>query len=569
MTRPPPRRWPGAVRPPRSARRAFGGAGGWSPSWRRLRARHSPGCLQFVTSCSMSHACRGSIVGDPMMPAVRMFNRARNLTLILGAVAMAGASLLTGCAAVRPARPSSPPAGSPMSDASAQTVMAEVALKRGDCRAASESYAKAAASSADVPLVRRATQVAMACEHLPAAWAAATRWHALAPQDREGNALYAAVALKLYHTADARTAIREFWRSEERASVATPPAGKAGGPDPATGQDPATGNASPSVPGGASAAARPAQRAARGMGELMALLLEESDAPAVLMAMSGALEPSAHTPETLTLLGELALAAYDAQRAQEYAEQALQHDPRDAAALRVLARAYVVHGDASQALATARKAKADDSTRGGFELAEVLASLDRIEEAHHELELTLAKARLLADHGEADTGLALLASALERHPQHPSIEYDRAVILEQAGHVHESVQALEQMLSERPDDPTLLNALGYTLADHTLELPHAEGLIRRALAVMPDNPAALDSLGWVRFRAGDSKSAVAMLQHAYTLGHDAEIAAHWGEALWASGQRAEARRVWAAALARDPDSKPLKATLKRFLPDAK
>src|SRR5881275_2841115 len=158
----------------------------------------------------------------------------------------------------------------------------------------------------------------------------------------------------------------ESGRRERRASVATPPAGKAGGPDPATG--PATGNASPSVPGGASAAARPAQRAARGMGELMALLLEESDAPAVLMAMSGALEPSAHTPETLTLLGELALAAYDAQRAQEYAEQALQHDPGDAAALRVLARAYVVHGDASQALATARKAKAGDSTRGGFEL---------------------------------------------------------------------------------------------------------------------------------------------------------------------------------------------------------
>jgi tetratricopeptide (TPR) repeat protein len=418
------------------------------------------------------------------------------------------------------------------------------------------------------------------------------------------------------------------------------------------------------------------------MSELTALLLEESDAPAVLNAMSGALEPSATTPETLTLLGELALAAYDAQRAQGYAQQVLQHDPKDAAALRVLARAYVVRGDASEALATARKAKADDATHGGFELAEVLAALDRNEEAHQELEhlrtagapaaeidrrlallafasgdlkearqrftellssgqgtdttqlyladiaardgdpegaiaayrrlydssvalsarsraagllldrnaraealallddyaadhpedeleLTLAKARLLADHGEADTGLALLASALERHPQHPSIEYDRAVILEQAGHVHESVQALEHMLSERPDDPTLLNALGYTLADHTLELPHAEGLIRRALAVMPDNPAALDSLGWVHFRAGDTKGAAAMLQHAYTLGHDAEIAAHWGEALWVAGERAEARRVWAAALARDPDSRPLKATVKRFLPDAK
>jgi tetratricopeptide (TPR) repeat protein len=611
-----------------------------------------------------------------MVPALSMFNRPRNLTLILCAAAMAGASLLAGCAAVHPAKSSPAPAASPASDASALTVMAEVALKRGDCRAASESYARAAALSADVPLVRHATQVAMACEHLPAAWAAATRWRALAPEDREGNALYAAVALKLYHTSEARTAIRDFWHSEEHASVATPPGGKSDG------RDPATGNAPTPAAGGAPAAPRQPQRAARGMSELTALLLEESDAPAVLNAMSGALETSATTPETLTLLGELALAAYDAQRAQGYAQQVLQHDPKDAAALRVLARAYVVRGDASDALATARKAKADDATRGGFELAEVLAALDRNEEAHQELEhlrmagapaaevdrrlallafssgdlkearqrftellssgqgtdttqlyladiaardgdpegaiaayrrlydssvalsarsraagllldrnaraealallddyaadhpedeleLTLAKARLLADHGEADTGLALLASALERHPQHPSIQYDRAVILEQAGHVHESVQALEQMLSERPDDPTLLNALGYTLADHTLELPHAEGLIRRALAVMPDNPAALDSLGWVQFRAGDAKGAAAMLQHAYTLGHDAEIAAHWGEALWVAGDRAEARRVWAAALARDPDSKPLKATVKRFLPDAK
>src|SRR5205085_10815925 len=170
--------------------------------------------------------------------------------------------------------------------------------------------------------------------------------------------------------------------------------------------------------------------------------------------------------------------------------------------------------------------------------SEALALLDDYAADHpeEELELTLAKARLLADHGEADTGLALLASALERHPQHPSIEYDRAVILEQAGHVHESVEALEQMLTARPDDPTLLNALGYTLADHRLELAHAAGLIQRALAVMPDNPAAPDSVGWVHFRAGDAKGAISTLEHAYSLGHDAEIAAHWGEALWASGK---------------------------------
>ena len=603
------------------------------------------------------------------MPGMSMIDRVADLIrtrwALLGAVA-----LLSACAAQPPKAAGPTPA--PHTDVTALTVMAEADLKRGDCRGASETYAKAAAGSSDAQLARRATQVAMACEHLPAAWAAATRWRTLAPGDREADALYAAVALKLYRTAEARQAIHDFWRAEEQLA-ATPGSSTPGASSSAPGQTP---DASPPP------AAHTQDRATRSMTELTALLLEESDASAVLTAMSGALEPTANSPETLILLGELALAAYDGQRAQTYAQRALQHDPKDMAALRVLARAYVMRGDGSQAVATARRAQADDATRGGFELAEILASLDRSEEAHQQLEhlraggapqaevdrrlallafnsgdmkearqrftdllsngegndaaqlyladiaardgdpegaiaayrrlydssvalsarsraasllldrsartealallddyaadhpedeldLTLAKARLLADHGEADTSLALLSAALERHPQHPSIEYDRAVILEQAGHVHESVDALERMLADRPNDPTLQNALGYTLADHTLELAHAESLIRQALVVMPDNPAALDSLGWVRFREGDPKGAATILERAYSLSHDGEIAAHWGEALWVSGQRSEARRVWAAALAREPDSKPLKATIKRLLPDAK
>jgi predicted Zn-dependent protease len=577
---------------------------------------------------------------------------------VCAAVCAAGLAFtqLAACASVHPQKASAPPAG----DSTALTVSAEVALKRGDCRTASEDYAQAAATG-DAALARRAGQVAIACEHVPAAWQAANRWRTLAPQDVGANTLYAAVALKLYRTADARNAIVEIRRAVERDIT------------------PAAGAGSPAARPGKVGAADPL---ATNMAELAALLLEEADAPGVSAAMSGALDgPPVPSAPIQLLLGELALSAYDGPRAESYARQALARNDKDLAALHVLVRACLLQGRAIEAIGAARAAMAADPIRGGLELTETLAALNRYEEARaqleqlraqgaqpeeidrrlallafdsgdlsdakarftkllsngerndgaqlyladiearngdangaiadyrrlydssvalparsraaallldrnahaeavallddyaadhpdQELDLTLAKARLLADHGDANLGLTVLRAELDRHPQHPAIEYDRAVILEQAGQVHESVSALEHLLAERPEDPTLLNALGYTLADHSLELPHAETLIRRALAVMPDSPAALDSLGWVRFRQGDAGGAARTLAHAWSVGRDAEIAAHLGEALWMSGEHSEARKVWATALAREPDSKPLKATVKRFLPDA-
>jgi predicted Zn-dependent protease len=498
------------------------------------------------------------------------------------------------------------------------------------------------------------------------------KWRSLAPADGEADATYAAVALELYKISDARNAIGEFWR--------LPPAAPAPTTD-ASGQQQGVPGIVPPRSNKPGILRRKPDDPDTRLAELTALLLEQADASAVLAALSGAVDSQSASPEALSLLGELSLDAYDSQRAEHYAQQALEHSPKNFSAMRVLSRAYVIRGDAPKAISTAREAMSDDAQRGVFELADILSALDRVEEAHQELErlrstsapqsdidrrlallafqagdmkeaqqrftelvargeandasmlyladiaardgdteaaiagyrrlydssvalsarsraaslllarkdrtealtllddyaadhpesemdLTLAKAHLLADHGEPDTGVELLNASLERHPRHPKLEYERAVILEQGGHVHESVDAMEKLMNERPDDPTLLNALGYTLADHGLELSRAESYIRRALVTMPDNPAALDSLGWVRFRAGNTKDALVMLERAYSIGHDSEIAAHWGEALWVSGDHPQARKVWAEALARDPDSPPLKATLARFIPDA-
>jgi len=588
-------------------------------------------------------------------------------------------ALVAGCAG-GPAAKEEVPKGDPI----ALGVVAEIALQKGDCKTASETYVRAAQASTDPALARHAYEVANKCAHLPAAWQAVSRWHALAPNSGEADARYAYVAVQLYRLPEAREAVNQF----SHAPPPPPPPALKGVPG-VTGKG--AGSSAGGDSGGAPSSEAPSATVRPGgkdeerplllsLTALTALLLEKSDASTVLSAMSTTLE-STNSPEATALLSELALGAYDAQRAERYAQEALQHNPKDPAALLVLARSYVVRGDAAKAIATAREAVRNNPEQSPYDLVDVLIALDRMEDAHQELErlrskqpageidrrlallaydagdmkeaqqrfaelaasgegneaallyladiaardgdpdaaiagyrrlydsavalsarsraasllfarsdrkealtllddyvtehpdtevdLAVTKAHLLADHGEADAAVELLGTALDRHPRHPSIEYERAVILEQAGHVHESVDALERLLTERTDDPVLLNALGYTLADHNLELSHAESLVRRALGIMPDNPMTIDSLGWVRFKQGDSKGALSLLERAYNISHDSEIAAHWGEALWVSGDHSQARKVWAAALAREPDSRALKATLARFLPDAK
>ncbi|MBK6598533.1 MAG: tetratricopeptide repeat protein [Proteobacteria bacterium] len=180
------------------------------------------------------------------------------------------------------------------------------------------------------------------------------------------------------------------------------------------------------------------------------------------------------------------------------------------------------------------------------------------------LEVELIKASLLDEQKQGEASLAILDSASERFANHPSVRYQRALALDKLGQYRDSFKLLEVLLKDRPDDPTIMNAYGYSLADRNQQLPRAEQLIVKALAAAPDNPAVLDSLAWVRFRHGDAASALPLLERAYRVFPDAEIAAHWGEVLWALERQAEARVIWARALARSPDAEILRATIVRL-----
>ena len=71
-------------------------------------------------------------------------------------------------------------------------------------------------------------------------------------------------------------------------------------------------------------------------------------------------------------------------------------------------------------------------------------------------------------------------------------------------------------------------------------------------------------MGWVKFRQGDPKDALDLLQKAYTLMPDDEIAAHVGEVLWSLGRKDEARKIWADGLSRVPDSEFIIGTRSRL-----
>ena len=195
-----------------------------------------------------------------------------------------------------------------------------------------------------------------------------------------------------------------------------------------------------------------------------------------------------------------------------------------------------------------------------FRLLDDYAAKERSEA----LDVEFAKAALLEEVGKSSEAIALLKLALERYPNHPGVRYQIGLIQDKAGLANESVRSFESLLKDRPEDASLLNALGYSLADRNQKLPRAESLIRKALDASPDNPAFLDSLGWVRFRRGDIPGALPHLERAYRIFPDPEIASHWGELLWVSGKQAEARALWARSLARSPDSKPLRATIERL-----
>lgn len=194
--------------------------------------------------------------------------------------------------------------------------------------------------------------------------------------------------------------------------------------------------------------------------------------------------------------------------------------------------------------------------------------LTRLRREHPGLAARLLRAEgeLLYEARAFDKAVDVLETGLALYPRDEHMRYSYALALEQAGDFPEAERQLDILLTFDPDNASALNALGYMLTIRDDRLHEARAYIERALEILPDDPAVIDSMGWVLYRLGESEQALVYLERAYQELQEPEIAAHLGEVLWALGQRERAREVWRAAFDEDAEHPVLMETVQRLDP---
>ncbi|MDD7971816.1 tetratricopeptide repeat protein [Roseinatronobacter alkalisoli] len=266
-----------------------------------------------------------------------------------------------------------------------------------------------------------------------------------------------------------------------------------------------------------------------------ALIGEQGDwLPLIYARLALALRPD--HPDAILLAGELLeqVAQYDL--AQQVYDQMPQDDPQFLNAQLGKANALYRAGDTDAAIDWLQGFVADtpDSIMAFSTLGDMLRQEERFEEA------AAAYAR----------AIDLIGDVEERHWM---LLFTYAIALERMGDWDSAETQFRRALEFVPDEPQVLNYLGYSLVEQQRNLDEALDMIERAVAGEPDSGYIVDSLGWALFRMGQYEDAVPVMERAVELmPNDPILNDHLGDVYWAVGRHREARFQWSRAISFAP-----------------
>jgi tetratricopeptide (TPR) repeat protein len=154
-------------------------------------------------------------------------------------------------------------------------------------------------------------------------------------------------------------------------------------------------------------------------------------------------------------------------------------------------------------------------------------------------------------------------------PDRWTLFYDRGVALERSGQWQRAEADLSRAIELKPDQPMVLNYLGYSWIDRGENLEKGLKMIEKAVELRPEDGYIIDSLGWAHYRMGNYAGAVQYLEKAIELvPEDPTINDHLGDAYWRTERLIEARYQWRRALQFGPqenDIKPIEAKIEHGL----
>jgi len=178
---------------------------------------------------------------------------------------------------------------------------------------------------------------------------------------------------------------------------------------------------------------------------------------------------------------------------------------------------------------------------------------EAIETESKDPDLYQIRGSILEELGRYTEALKSYNRAIELDPNNLKLRYSIGNVCEKSGRRSEGLKVMNDILKEKPDDPSALNFVGYTLLVTGGDMQRAEVLIRKANELKPNDGYIMDSLGWALFKSGKIDEALELLKSAAEkVKVDPIIAEHYGDALMAKGMKKDALEAYRRSIEANP-----------------